>query len=71
MQDKYQEYTHSLDITIPDFQTDIALAVEGTGGCLKPGYVFFLLIGLGYPYLLLIECLSQRYSINVIKRVSI
>lgn len=71
MQDKYQNYTHSLDITIPDFQDEIALAMEGTGGCLKLGYVFFLLIGLGYPYLMMIECSSQRYFINVIKRVAI
>ncbi len=54
IKDKHQVITHSLAGIIPDSQTEIALALEGTGECLKPGFVFFLLIGLGYPYLFIV-----------------
>jgi hypothetical protein len=71
VQDKHQTYSHRLDITVPDFAEELGLSVHGTGGFLKPLFVVCLLLGLGYPYLMAVECMSQRYSINLTKRLSL
>jgi hypothetical protein len=69
--DTHQLYTHSLDITIPNFSDEIGLSIEGSGACFKPMFIIFVLLGLGYPYVRMLESMSQRYSINLIKRLTI
>ena len=71
VQDSHQLYTHTLDITIPDFATENGLSVSGTGGCVNCLYVIFLLLGLGWAYLMAIECVSQRYTVNITKRLTL
>ncbi len=71
VQDTHQQYYHTLDITIPDFADEIGVGISSTGGYLKPMYAIFLMLGLGYPYLMAVEYMSQRYSMNIIKKITI
>lgn len=70
-QDKHQLFTHTLDITIPDFAVENGIGVTGTGGSVNCLYILFLLFGFGWAYLIIIECISQRYTVNVTKRLTI
>jgi len=69
--DVHQIYTHILDITIPGFCDTIGLCSSGSACHLTPLFVIFTILGLGYPYILVIECLSKRYQINCVKRLTI
>jgi hypothetical protein len=69
--DCYQAFTHTLDIAMPESADELGIGVKSTGGCVNGLYVFFTLIGLGWFYLRIIECLSQRISVNITKRLII
>lgn len=71
IQDTYQQYSHSLDITMPEFSEEIGLSIIDNWSCVRSMFLIFGLLGLGYPYVMAIEFMSQRYSVNLIKRLSL
>lgn len=69
--DCYQTFTHGLDIAMPESAEEMGVGVTGTGEYVNGLYVFFTLIGLGWFYLRMVECFSQRISVNITKRLII
>jgi hypothetical protein len=71
MKDSYQVFTHSLDITIPGLACENGLSLNGMGDYLNGFYIVFLLLGVGWAYLAAIEWVSQRYIVNINKRLTL
>jgi hypothetical protein len=69
--DLCQTYTHVLDVTIPGVVDTLGACQSGSAGHIVPLFVIFTFLGLGYPYTLLIECMTKRCQINCVKRLSL
>jgi hypothetical protein len=70
-QDEYQTYSHSLEFTVSDITDECGFGIIGAGKNLNCMYYIFILLGLGWPYLIAIEYLSQRYTVNLTKRLTL